>query len=95
MPSSSAPYCFNCNREMQCLKTGFSFQASFHAEFEAFHCDLFYCKGCKAFAHNRIGEITVSSPEQLHYKNGRFTEEFINHALEWYSDLTILDFQTR
>jgi len=95
MPSSFAPYCFNCNREMQCLKTGFTFQASFHSAFEAFHCDLFYCRGCHAFAHNRIGENRISSPEQLHYINGRFTEKFIDDTLEWYPDLTILNFQTR
>ena len=88
-----SPYCFACNKEMQCLKTGFNFRADWQTEGLAFHTDLFYCRKCKSFAHNSIpGENICAEP---HYVNGKFTSNFIEETLKYYLDLTPLDFMTR
>jgi hypothetical protein len=78
---------------MACLKTGFNFRAEWQDENLAFHTDLFYCVKCKSFACNSIpGENICTEPD---YKDGKFTEKFITERLEWYPDLTPLDFMTR
>lgn len=92
------PYCFKCDREMQCLKTGFTWVD--HAE-HSWHSDLFYCPDCKSMStneHRDWGRITPDEVEpnlaEIHYRDGKFTEKFIADRLTWYSGLFAEDFSS-
>jgi hypothetical protein len=86
------PYCFKCNKEMLCLKSGFSFRPVGMDRHMARRSDLFYCPKCHSIATNKpTVEYEESGPD---YANGKFTSEFIASRLEWYPDLTATDFET-
>ena len=89
----SSPFCFKDNRDMQCLKTGFTYRDEGGCDQ---HTDLFYCPVCKAFATNRVGEMghEAAPIESLDYLEGQFTTTFIESRLKWYPNLTAEDFIT-
>lgn len=75
-------YCFKCEKEMRCLKTGFVFSD----DYETYVTDLYVCESCMGLSTNKC--YMTSDLSKLHMQSGfGFSDAFLDHVSTWYPHL--------
>ncbi len=79
---SVTQYCFQCNQERMCLKTGFRFRLGYMHEEECYNADLFMCGRCGSMSVNGACLDSVSGRE-VHWVDGEWSAGLLRLVRRW------------